>query len=100
MDRFHFTCEHCSLYSADQKTSNFGMDAVIYSAPPVHVDSARTPRSPSVSVQSPSQSVWTLQNNCIKWETYLFLFNMGHMIYVLDQFFSVNSMGVSIFRSD
>ena len=42
-------------------------------------------------------STWTLHNNCIKWETYLFLFNMGHMIYVLDQFFSVNSMGVSIF---
>jgi len=29
-------------------------------------------------------------------ETYLFLFNMGHMIYVLDQFFDVNSIVVSI----
>ena len=39
-------------------------------------------------------------NLWLNWETYLLLFNMGHMIYVLDQFFSVNSMGVSILRSD
>ena len=60
-----------------------GPRPVIYSAPPVRVDSART-----------------LQNNCIKWETYLFLFNMGHMIYALDQFFNVNSIVVSIVWSD
>jgi len=29
-------------------------------------------------------------------ETYLLLFNMGHMIHVLDQFFGVNSIVVSI----
>jgi hypothetical protein len=35
-------------------------------------------------------------NPWLNWETYLLLFNMGHMIYVLDQFFNVNSMVVSI----
>src|ERR1700676_2020992 len=30
------------------------------------------------------------------WEICLLLFNMGHMIYVLDQFFSVNSMVMSV----
>ena len=30
------------------------------------------------------------------WEMCLLLFNMGHMIYVLDQFFDVNSMVVSV----
>ena len=30
------------------------------------------------------------------WEMCLLLFNMGHMIYVLDQFFNVNSMVVSV----
>jgi hypothetical protein len=30
------------------------------------------------------------------WEMCLLLFNMGHMIYVLDQFFSVNSMVMSV----
>jgi len=34
------------------------------------------------------------------WEICLLLFNMGHMIYVLDQFFNVNSMVVSILWSD
>ena len=35
-------------------------------------------------------------NMWLNWEAYLLLFNMGHMIYVLDQFFDVNSKAVSI----
>ena len=35
-------------------------------------------------------------NLWLNWETYLLLFNMGHMIYVLDQFFNANSMVVSV----
>ena len=34
------------------------------------------------------------------WEMCLRLFNMGHMIYVLDRFFNVNSMVASILQSD
>src|ERR1700677_3963533 len=34
------------------------------------------------------------------WEMCLCLFNMGHMIYVLDRFFNVNLMVASILRSD
>jgi hypothetical protein len=34
------------------------------------------------------------------WEMCLLLFNIGHMIYVLEQFFNANSMVVSILRSD
>ena len=35
-------------------------------------------------------------NLWLNWETYLLLFNMGHMIYVLDKFFDVNSMAAFI----
>jgi hypothetical protein len=34
-------------------------------------------------------------NLWLNWETYLLLFNMGHMIYVLDKFFNVNSMAAA-----
>ena len=34
------------------------------------------------------------------WEMRLLLFNMGHMIYVLDQLFDLNSMVASGLRSD
>src|SRR6267154_45615 len=35
-------------------------------------------------------------NLWLNWETYLLVFNMRYMIYILDQFFNVNSMAVSI----
>jgi predicted nucleic acid binding AN1-type Zn finger protein len=40
--------------------------------------------------------LWHICNLWLNWETYLLLFNMGHMIYVRDQFFDGNSMAVSI----
>ena len=36
----------------------------------------------------------------LNWETYFLLLNMGHIIYGHDSFFDVNSMAVSISRSD
>ena len=39
-------------------------------------------------------------NLWLDWEMCLLLFNMGHMIYVLDQFFDVNSMVMSVLWSE
>ena len=39
-------------------------------------------------------------NLWLNWETYFLLLNMGHIIYGHDSFFDVNSMAVSISRSD
>jgi len=49
-----------------------------------------------VTVIVSSTNLCYICNPWRNWETYLLLFNMGHMIYALDQFFNVNSIVVSI----